>query len=265
MASPAEGYERYMVPTLFRPWAVRLVDVAAPVDGERVVDIGCGTGIVAREVARRLPGLGVVQAVDVSAGMLAVAREAAIEEDVAGIVWHEGRAERLPWPDRTADVVLCQFALMFFDDRLAALREMRRVVRGSGRVLMSVWQGLERHPFYDTLHRVIQARLGVSALQDIFALGDAGRLRALVADAGFRDLHLESMSMTARFPSPESFLAGEIDVDTAAIPAMQHLDAAARTAMVAAISADMAAPLRAVTQAGHVVLEFHAHVVTARP
>jgi SAM-dependent methyltransferase len=265
MANPAEGYESYMVPPLFGPWAARLVADAAPAPGERVVDVGCGTGIVAREVTRARPAGGPVEALDASPDMLAVARAAAEREGATGIAWHEGRAEHLPWPDRSVDVVLSQFALMFIGDRPRALAEMRRVVRDSGRVLLSVWQGLDRHPFYDTLRRVIERRLGVSALQDIFALGDAEELRGLAAAVGFGRVRVEPRAMVSRFPNPGGFLAGEIEVDTAAIPAMQHLDAEARRAMVAAISADMADALSGVTRDDHVVLEFHAHILTARP
>jgi ubiquinone/menaquinone biosynthesis C-methylase UbiE len=76
---------------------------------------------------------------------------------------------------------------MFFADKAAALAEMRRVVTGNGRVLVSVWQGLDRHPFYQTLHNVIQQRLGMSALQDIFALGNADELRALAVGLDFSE------------------------------------------------------------------------------
>lgn len=265
MANPAEGFESYMVPPLFGPWAARLVARAAPADGERVVDVGCGTGIVARTVVRARAAGGAIEALDASPDMLAVARAAAAREGADGIVWHQGTAEQLPWADGSVDVVLSQFALMFFTDRAQAMAEMRRVVRAGGRVVVSTWQALDRHPFYDTLHRVIERRLGVSALQTIFALGDAGALGALAADAGFGRIDVESPAMTATFPNPGGFLAGEIEVDTAAIPAMQHLDAHARRAMVDAIGADMAEALRGVTRADHVELEFHAHVLTARP
>jgi ubiquinone/menaquinone biosynthesis C-methylase UbiE len=151
MANPAEGYESYMVPTLFAPCARILIQAANPKPGERVLDVGCGTGIVAREVASRLGATGAVTAVDLSANMLAVARAAASRERLT-IEWREGNAEQLPFHDGAFDLVLCQFALMFVADKAAALSEMRRVVTQSGRVLISVWQGLDRHPFYQTLH-----------------------------------------------------------------------------------------------------------------
>lgn len=264
MTNPAEGYESYMVPTLFGPWAKRLIEKADPKRGERVLDVGCGTGIVARQVASRLGPSSAVTGLDSSPNMLAVARSAATREGLT-VDWREGSAEQLPFPEGSFDLVLCQFALMFFAEKGAALAEMRRVVSKSGRVLVSVWQGLDRHPFYQALHHVIQQRLGMSALQDIFSLGGADELRGLAQTAGFTRIEVEPMSMTAHFPNPDGFLAGEIEVDTAAIPSMQHLDAQARQAIVTAVSADMTSPLKEVTLDNHVVLEFHAHIVRASP
>ena len=86
MGNPAEGYESYMVPTLFGPCARILIQAADPKSGERVLDVGCGTGIVAREVASRLGATGAVTAVDLSAKMLAVARTAAVREGLT-IEW----------------------------------------------------------------------------------------------------------------------------------------------------------------------------------
>ena len=262
MTNPAEGYESYMVPALFRPWATKLIQAADPRPGARVLDVGCGTGIVARQIASRLGSGGKVTGLDLSANMLAVARAAAVRDGVV-IEWREGNAEKLPFPESSFDLVLCQFTLMFIADKATALKEMRRVTTANGRVLVSVWQGLDQHPFYLTLDNVIQQRLGMSALHEIFALGNADDLHALLEGAGFRRVEIKPLSMTARVPNPEGFLAGEIEVDTAAIPSMQHLAAEARQAIVEAISADMASPLKQVTHDDHVVIPFHAHIVKA--
>jgi len=262
MDNPAETYESYMVPVLFAPSADRLIDLARPRPNERVLDVGCGTGIAARRAAPRVRTAGRVVGLDVSPGMLAVARAAATREQLS-IDWKEGRAEALPFADGAFDLVLCQYALMFFTDPSAALAEMRRVLADGGRAVLGVWQGLDRHPFYELLDRAIARRLGTSGVRTIFALGDGAELRDRVAKAGFRDIDIEPFELLARFPDPNGFLAGEIDVDTAAIPAMRHLDAAARADLTARIRSEMAEALRSVTVGGHVQLPFQAHMVRA--
>jgi SAM-dependent methyltransferase len=258
-SNPAETYESYMVPPLFAPSAERLLDVAKPRPGERVLDVATGTGVVARAAAPRVGPAGTVAGLDFSPGMLEVARAASAREGLA-IAWHEGRAEALPFPDGRFDLVTCQFALMFFADRPAALTEMHRVLVDGGRVAIGVFQRIECHPFYVALDESIERRLGSSGVGGIFSLGDADALRALLADAGFREIDFAPYTVTARFPNPDLFIAGEIDVDTASIPAMQHLDAAARQELTTAIRDDVAGPLREVTEGDHVVLPFHCYI-----
>lgn len=260
--NPAETYEGYMVPVLFEPWAQRLVEIIDPQPGERILDIACGTGIVARVAASRAGAGAAVTGLDSSAGMLEVARRH-VALDGHEIAWVEGPAEALPFPGDSFDVALCQFALMFFRDRHAALAEMHRVLDDDGRLGISVWQEIERHPFYETLHDVIRWHLGASGVRDIFALGDAESLRTLVAEAGFHTISIRSLTMTARFPDPDGFLAGEIDVDTASVPAMQGLTRQGREMLVTQIRDDMSAALAGVTEGDHVVLPFHAHIVSA--
>ena len=127
-----------------------------------------------------------------------------------------------------------------------------------------MWQGLDRHPFYEVLHNVIQKRVGMSAIHEIFALGDANDLCKLALTAGFRQVDVKPFSLTARFPNPEAFIAGEIEVDTASIP-LQHLDSNAREGIARAIASDMRSPLKELTSDNHVVIPFHGLIVTARP
>jgi SAM-dependent methyltransferase len=262
-ANPAETYERYMVPALFAPPAEHLLAVASLRPGKHVLDVGTGTGIVARLAAPNVAPTGTITGLDASADMLSVARTRALEEGLS-IEWQEGQAEALPYPDERFDLVLSQFALMFFADRRTALAEMRRVLVPGGRVALSVFAGIDRHPFYVALDDAIARRLGTSVVGAIFALGDADALRDAIIQADLRDVVIEPFSITARFPNPADFLAGEIDVDTAAIPAMQGLDSTARRDLTTAIQQDMAEPLRRVTIGNAVHLPFEVLIARAR-
>src|SRR5262245_45054534 len=115
----ANAYEALFVPALFGQWARIVVDAARIHPGQRVLDVACGTGILAREICSRLGASARVTAVDPNPGMIAVARQLA-----PAVECREGVAESLPLPDRSFDVVVSQFGLMFFSDRQQALREM---------------------------------------------------------------------------------------------------------------------------------------------
>lgn len=192
-----------------------------------------------------------------------MARTAAEKEQIA-VEWYTGSAEQLPFPDEHVDLILCQFGLMFFTNKPAALRQMHRVLKKSGRLVLSVWQGLDRHPFYQTLHEVSQRHFGKSSVETVFSLGNADQLHKLLTDSGFGHIEIESTSIVARFPQPEEFLAWEIDINPAEAPALQHLDKEAQQAIIAAARKDMQSPLEGVMRDNQVVLPFHAHIVRAR-
>jgi SAM-dependent methyltransferase len=252
-----------MVPGLFAPWASHLIQFANPQSGERVLDVACGTGIVARQIARSVDSRGRVTGLDLDPDKIIVARAAAEREGLA-IEWHTSPAERLPFADGDFDLVVCQFGLMFFADRHAALAEMHRVLRPDGRMVLSVWQGLDRHPFYLTLHEVSTRRLGKSSVGAVFSLGDSEELRTSLIDAGFQDIEIEHMSITANYPDAQEFLAWEIDVDPSGTPALQNRDAEAQQVILAALHQEMQTPLREVMHGDAVVMPSHAHIARAR-
>ena len=99
LTSVAENYERNLVPIVFAPWADELVDTAALHQGDRVLDVACGTGIVARIAARKLGNTGSVIGLDASAPMITVARAAATAEGIA-VEWREASAVELPFSPR---------------------------------------------------------------------------------------------------------------------------------------------------------------------
>lgn len=136
LGSAPKNYEKYFVPIIGAPLAADLVEVAAPGQGERVLDVACGTGVVARLAAERVGTAGAVVAIDINPGMLAVARAAAPAK--VAIDWQEANAQQLPFLDESFDVALCSLGLPFFPERAAALREMRRVLVPGGRIAFNV-------------------------------------------------------------------------------------------------------------------------------
>jgi len=146
---------------MFAPCATQLLDLAVVGPGERVLDVACGTGIVARRAAARV-GVGVggvVTGSDVNEGMLEVAAAAATDLPVR-IEWHRADATALPLPDGAFDVVCCQQGLQFVPDPPLALREARRVLAPGGRLALAVWRAIDHHPVFAALVRALERHAG---------------------------------------------------------------------------------------------------------
>jgi ubiquinone/menaquinone biosynthesis C-methylase UbiE len=208
IAGAAEIYEEFFVPALFRQWPPKVADAARIQRGDRVLDVACGTGILARAIAERVGSGGSVVGLDTNPVMLEVARRKAPE-----IEWRQAPAEALPFADQSFDAVVSQFGLMFFEDRKAAIREMARVLRPGGRLVVAVWAALETSPGYADLADILQELFGEEAANAIrapFALGDTGTLRALFADAGIQNVEIANREGTVHFPSIEAWIYTEI-------------------------------------------------------
>ncbi|HEU4368132.1 MAG TPA: methyltransferase domain-containing protein [Methylomirabilota bacterium] len=194
--SPGEIYQREMVPASFARWAPDLVELAGVGPGQHVLDVACGTGVVTRLVAERVGSSGRAAGLDVNADMLAAARTAS---PGSRIEWHEGRAQALPFPDGTFDVVLCQQGLQFFPDRTAGLREMRRVLVPGGRLALSCWRSVEHQPGMRALEQALAWHVGArNAALPPLSLGDREQLRGLLAAVGFREVCIRAEIRTAR-------------------------------------------------------------------
>ena len=208
MASAAEVYESFFVPALFQEWAGRVADAAALRPGDRVLDVGCGTGVLTVEAAGRVLPTGSVVGLDVNDGMLAVAARKGARVD-----WRQGRAEALPFEAGSFDAATSQFALMFFEDRPAALAEMLRVLKPGGRLVVAVWDAADRSPGYAALIALLERLFGravADALRAPFVLGDAVALRALFTKAGVPDVRIRTLEGTARFPSIEQWVYTDV-------------------------------------------------------
>lgn len=202
--STAENYERFFVPVIGGPLAADFITEAAVQLGERVLDVACRTGVVTRLAAERVGPRGTVAALDVNAGMLAVARSLPAP-DGPPIRWYESPAESMPLPDDAFDVVLCQLGLQFMADKPAAVREMQRVTAAGGRVLVSVPTPTQFFTVMeDAFARHIPA--GAGFVRIVFSLNDSGAIDRLFRSAGFDDVTVRTHKKVLNLPSPREFL-----------------------------------------------------------
>ncbi len=261
---PAEMYENYFVPAMFLPWAGILLRHAAPQTGERVLDVACGTGIVARQAAPLVEASGHVVALDMNPAMLGVARTRPAPLG-ATITWQEGNAMALPFPDGVFDLALCQHGLQFFPDRAAAVREMRRVVVPRGRAAVIVLQALALHPVFEALMESVARHLSlpISAVMTPFALHDAEELANLFTASGFEKVSILPDSITVRFPEPERFVPLAATSSAAAVPAFAQLQAPERAALLEAVRADVEPVIHKYREANAVSFPMFAHVLLA--
>jgi ubiquinone/menaquinone biosynthesis C-methylase UbiE len=256
--STAEAYERYLDPAIFVPWAQDLVDLAAPANGERVLDVACGTGVVARAAGSRVGFMGTVVGLDRNAGMLEVARSLAWTA-AAQVEWREANALELPFEDGSFDLVLCQQGIQFFADRPAALLEMRRVLTPAGRLALSVWRPIQYAPGFESLHDALTRHVGPEAgILGPFALGDAEELQSLVGGAGFGDIIIRPAAKILQFPSVDEFVWRYV-VATPVATIVAHVDDEIRAAIVE----DVATDLKESMNAGGLAFPIETHLVLA--
>ena len=204
----AEVYDEFFVPALFAEWAEPMLDAAQVGAAMRVLDVACGTGVLARAAMTRVGAQGDVVGLDVNEGMLGVAKRRA-----PSIEWRTGRAEELPFVSGDFDAVVSQFGLMFFEDRVKAMREMVRVLRPGGSLAIAVWAALTETPGYLAMVTLIQQLFGAEVadrLRAPFVLGDVAQLRALCEAAHIPHAQIKTHVGTARFPSLEKWVYTDI-------------------------------------------------------
>ncbi|WP_424929639.1 class I SAM-dependent methyltransferase [Amaricoccus tamworthensis] len=253
-ASAAEIYDRFFVPALFGEWGEPLCRAAGVAQGERVLDVACGTGATTRAAAEIVGPGGNVTGIDRNDGMLDVARQNCARH----MEFVDGMAEALPFEDGSFDRVLCQFALMFFEDREAALREMRRVLAPRGAVALSVWDRVETSEGYAGMISLLDRMFGrevADALRAPYVLGDRDVLAGVLASGGFNDAVVETRVGTARFQSIREWVRMDVRGWTLA----DMIDEDQFEALVAAAEQEFAG---LVGSDGRVAFDAPAHLVT---
>ncbi|MEY2467792.1 MAG: hypothetical protein QOF21_490 [Actinomycetota bacterium] len=226
----AQNYQRYFVPAIAEPVSVGLLRAAALQPGERVLDVACGTGLIARLAFDQVGPSGAVTALDVSPDMIDVAKSTTTAPG-AQLDWHVGDATALPFPDESFDVVLCQMGLMFVEDRATAVAEMRRVLAPEGRVIVNTPGAIQ--PAFELMEQAIvehiSAELG-GFVRAVFSMHDPEAVGALLEDAGLRSVTTKVTDAPFDLPAPAEFLWQYINL-TPMGPIVAAAPEAAKSAM----------------------------------
>lgn len=253
----ANAYEALFVPALFGQWAPKVADAAHIQPGQRVLDVACGTGVLAREAASRTGSTGHVVGIDSNPGMVAVARWLA-----PTIEWREGMVESLPFPDRSFDSVVSQFGLMFFSDRRQALREMFRVLATGGWLAVVIWDSLDNISAYASEVALLEQTAGrqaAEALRAPFMLGNRKDLAKLFSEAGIVSTSITTHRGTALFPSIQTMVEADL---RGWLPVMGVLLTEDQIHRIVEAAEQVLSPYAMAD--GRVAFPLSAHLVTAR-
>lgn len=204
-ANPAENYEKYFVPAIGEPLAKEILAMADIHQGGTILDVACGTGVVTRLAAEKVGKKGKVEGLDVNPGMLTVAKSNTPEGE--RIEWIEASATSIPLPDNSFDVVLCQLGLQFVENKLAALKEMHRVMAPEGRLVLNVPGPTA--PVFEAMDKALGKHIGPAAakfVEIVFSLYDPEEIKNLLMRAGFHEVKVEQHARKFNLPKPKDFL-----------------------------------------------------------
>jgi ubiquinone/menaquinone biosynthesis C-methylase UbiE len=208
LVEAARGYENLFVPALFDQWTKHLIDGAGIREGSHVLDVACGTGVLARNALSRTGAGGRVVGVDPAPGMLVAAKD--IEPNID---WILCGAEALELDDETFDCVISQFGMMFFQDRQKSAEEIFRVLKPGGSLAIAVWNSIEQNPAYADIVSVLQEQVGTAAADALrlpYSLGKAQEVTAVLDISGFTGITVETKVEFARFPSSRHMVEAEL-------------------------------------------------------
>lgn len=256
LVEAARDYESLFVPALFEQWTKHVIEAARVKAGMHVLDIACGTGVLARRALSRTGQRGRVVGVDPAPGMLAAATE--IEP---GVDWIRCSAEALDLDDDSFDCVVSQFGMMFFEDCEQAATEMIRVLKPDGSLAIAVWNSVEHNPAYADLIALLERQVGTAAADALrlpFSLGESGKATAPLNDAGFSGVEVETRVEQSRFPSSRQMVEAELR------GWLPLFDIFLEESKIESVLAEADAVLsRYANAAGEAVFPASAHVITA--
>jgi SAM-dependent methyltransferase len=193
----AGHYEAHWASQL-RPAPERLLELAHLASGERVIDVACGTGLVTLAAATAVGPSGTVLGTDLSAGMVELARNTAVRAGIGNARFARVDAETLEAEPAAFDAALCSLGLMYVPHPEQALRELHRVLRPGGRVVVSVWGNRSRCGWADVFP-IVDARVESEVCPLFFRLGVGDALRGALEGAGFVDVAVERLTVLLAF------------------------------------------------------------------
>ena len=196
--STPELYDRYMGPLLFEPYAKVVAERAALLEPGRILETAAGTGIVTRALHGALPQAQIV-ATDVNPVMLEAAAQRLGSDRVS---FQPADAQNLPFDDETFDLVVCQFGVMFFPEKVRANGEARRVLRSNGHYLLVSFDRLERNPVPEAVGTAVAALFPDDPPgymeRGPFSYVDPALIEHDLLAAGFTHVKLETVGLTSR-------------------------------------------------------------------
>jgi ubiquinone/menaquinone biosynthesis C-methylase UbiE len=202
------NYERYMVPLLFRPYAELLAERAAGFQPRTILETAAGTGVATDALARALPEAEIV-ATDLNQAMLDVAAKRALTPNVT---FREADALELPFDDGSFDLVVCQFGIMFYPDKVQGNSEAHRVLRDGGHYLLAVWDRIERNLLSSLAHETMQRQFPdnppMFMKRGPFSYYEPEWIERDLHAAGFGDVDIETVELRSRSPSAEDAARG---------------------------------------------------------
>ncbi len=208
-----ELYDSFLVPMIFAPYAADIAALASSAQPRQVLEVAAGTGAVTRELARTLPDGTAVVATDLNDAML---DRATATGTVRPVTWRQADVMRLPFDAAAFDVVVCQFGVMFFPDKVAAFEEIRRVLRPGGTFIFNVWDRMEENEFAAVVTSAVSALFPqdppLFLARTPHGYHDVAHIRDELAAAGFQR------------PASVSTVAHRSHAESARVPAVAYCE-----------------------------------------
>jgi ubiquinone/menaquinone biosynthesis C-methylase UbiE len=201
-------YDQYMVPLVFAPYARLVAERAEALHPRQILETAAGTGIVTAELHRALPDAEII-ATDLNAPMLEQAARRIVAPNVRFL---PADAQALPFPDGSFDLVVCQFGVMFFPNKVMANSEARRVLREGGRYILLIWDRIEHNLATMAAGRAVADLFPMDSVRFYervpFRYHDIGQIEQDLLAAGFTDVEFETIELRSRAASARDVAIG---------------------------------------------------------